>query len=312
MSPRRRRTADRRRQRASDVNPEPKVAAAFDGVIRKLGSRQSKVGYEKDWVAFRTWLAQRSIAILQVEPDHVEQYVADLHAAGKAKSTRDRALSVLREVYRALVVRKLVASNPAREVRNIRHGGTKRTPWLDEDQLAKMLGFHGDSWRDRRDRLCVQLLAGTGWRRSEVARMRAEDFSGGVIRGVVKGGKEAQATVPPWLAAEIAGWRAYARIDAGPLLPRSADGRRAVSDVIVHNIVKRVAAKVGVPLEKATPHAIRRSLATLADARGVPLKDIQEQLGHQSIVTTERYLKGSRVLAHAPSEWMGELSKNNP
>lgn len=299
------------RLRAADVNPEPEVAAAFDGVLRRLGSRQSQVGYEKDWVAFRAWLSKQGVGVLQVEPEHVERYVTDLHAAGKAKATRGRALSVLREVYRALTVKRLVPANPAREVKNIRHGGTKHTPWLDEAQLSKMLGFRGDpdSWRDQRDRLCIQILAGTGWRRSEVARMRAEDFSGGAVRGVVKGGKEGQAAVPPWLTEEIAAWCARAEIAAGPLLPRAEGDRRAISGEIVRDVVKRVALEAGVPLDKATPHAIRRSLATLADARGVPLADIQKQLGHASIVTTERYLKGSRVLAHAPSEWMGELQK---
>src|SRR3990167_5451682 len=120
------------RHHASTANPEPEVAAAFDGVIRKLGSRQSKIGYEKDSVAFRAWLAKRALGVLQVEPDHVEQYVAGLHAAGKAKGTRGRAPSVLREIYRALTVKKLIPANPAREVKNIRHGGTKHPPWLDE------------------------------------------------------------------------------------------------------------------------------------------------------------------------------------
>lgn len=299
------------RTRASVVNTEPAVARAFDQLLASLGSDASRVGYEKDWVTFRQWLVKEKLDVLKVEADDVQRYVNALMAKGKSKGTRGRALSVLREVYRALVVKRLLDANPAREAKNPKHGGKKRTPWLDEAELGKMLAYRGDSWRAGRDRLIIQLLAGLGWRRREVAAMRVGDFSRGQVTGEVKGGKPLTSTVAPWLQREVSAWVKYAGLGSrSALLPRSEKNTEAISGEIAYNVVKQVAAEVGVDVERATPHALRRSLATLARMRGVPLEDIQHSLGHASIQTTERYLKDSAVVEHAPGEWMGELVKD--
>lgn len=199
------------------------------------------------------------------------------------------------------------------------------------------------SWTDRRDRMCIQLLAGTGRRRAEVARMRVEDFTEHGVSGAVKGGAVKTAPVPEWLRRELTAWLAFAGIKSGPVLPRSpgfpcsnecgrfwtdavvaatccTGGRRtgtlsSVHDAVsingngVYAIVKRVAAAVGIAPEKISPHGLRRTLATLSERRNVPLADLQVQLGHASRDTTETYLKGSRKVEVAPGEWMGELVK---
>lgn len=187
-----------------------------------------------------------------------------------------------------------------------------------------MLGFGESSavWKERRDRMCIQLVAGIGWRRSEIARMKVEDFVGGagwregeggpsqsvIVKGIVKGGKEATATVAPWLLKEIAAWRKFAGIGRGFLLPRAPDDSKAISGDIVYTITQAVAVAVGVEPSKAAPHAFRRSLATHANRRGVAMADIQHSLGHSTIAVTERYIKGSHEVAHAPGDWMAELA----
>lgn len=298
------------RKRAAAVNSESAVANAFDLMLKGLGSKASRDGYEKDWVAFREWLTDKGLNVLKVETADVKRYVFELLEAGKARATRGRALSVLRESFRALVEAGLMSANPAREVKNPKHGGTQRTPWLDEEALAKLLAWRGaSSWLDQRDRLCVQLVAGLGWRRAEIARMRVEDFKRAAVFGTLKGGKKGTATVAPWLRAEIEAWCAFAGLRHGALLPRAVDNPTAISGDIVYNIVQRVGQFAGIPRSDATPHALRRTLATLADQRDVSLADIQQSLGHSSRATTERYLKGSRQVEHAPGEWMSELVK---
>ncbi len=168
---------------------------------------------------------------------------------------------------------------------------------------------HAPSWTDRRDRMCIQLLAGTGRRRSEIARMRFEDFTENGVTGVVKGGAEKTAPVPEWLRRELAEWAAFLGRSAGAVLPWSPEDDSPINGDKVYAIVKRVAIAVGIPKEKVAPHSLRRTLATLSERRNVPLGDIQAQLNHASRNTTEGYLKGSRKVERAPGEWMSELVK---
>lgn len=300
------------RKTAADVNVEPPIQEAFALLLGNLGSPASRVGYEKDWVAWRLWLKDQKLDVVNVTPMDVKRYVNHLLSEGKAKKTRGRAISVLRASYGAFVEAGLLKANPARETKNPKQGGVKRTPWIEnEEDLAKILGWQGSgTWRDRRDRLCVQLVAGLGWRRSEIARIRIEDIRGNSLRGILKGGKEGEATLADWLLEEIRDWCEFAEITSGPLFPRSQKNRSAISSDIVYNIVERVAMLVGFPKCAVNPHALRRTLATHADLRGVPLAEIQRHLGHSNITTTERYVKASRRSQHAPSEFMAALLKN--
>ena len=59
----------------------------------------------------------------------------------------------------------------------------------------------------------------------------------------------------------------------------------------MYHIVRRAAERAGFPKGAVTPHALRRTLATLLSERGATLKDLQTGLGHNSSNTTERYIK---------------------
>lgn len=251
-----------------------KLTAAFEAALAELGSDASRRAYRSDWAAFTAWLKRQKLAMLKVGPKDVKRYLVGLATAGKAAKTRGRALSVIREVYRAFVAEELLVANPAREVKDTKRGkATKPVTWLDEEQLAKMLAFgsftatSGNAtvtpttnglfalaipWTDRRDRMCIQLLAGTGRRRSEVARMQVEDFTEDGVTGLVKGGAEKTAPVPLWLKREISDWCAFARIKSGALLPRSTEDESSISGDMVYHIVKRVAKAVGIPPEKVS------------------------------------------------------------
>lgn len=349
---------------------DKKIARTIESLLADLGSDASRRGYRSDWTFFVAWLRAEKVPVLKVSPKDVKRYVLHLADEGKAQRTRGRALSVIREVYRALVAEELLKFNPAREIKNTKRGkASKPVTWLEEDQLARLLSFgnptavgtpvaveggrtqstrgvvacdvgHGyyiqfkdgsagtycydvvkvrkgkkindrglgrSIWTDRRDRMCVQLLAGTGRRRSEIARMRAEDFDEGGVTGIVKGGSERSAPVPSWLRRELSEWLAFAKIESGPVLPRSPEDPSAVNGDGVYLIVKRVARACGIEPEKISPHGLRRTLATLSERWNVPLRDLQIQLNHRNIATTELYLKGSRKVEVAPGEWMAEM-----
>ena len=70
----------------------------------------------------------------------------------------------------------------------------------------------------------------------------------------------------------------------------------------VYLIVRGYARQLGFPF---APHDLRRTFAQLAHRGRSPLEQIQMSLGHESILTTEKYLGVRQNLTDAPCDHLG-------
>jgi integrase len=286
---------------------DQRVAGAFARILADLGSPESLRAYREEWRRFGAYLTARGITALAAKTFDVQTYLLGLRTAGKKSSTRARALAVIRAVYAALAREGvLTGANPAREAKNPKGDvGALRTPWLSEEELTQFLAAApGTSFTSQRDYLISMTLAMTGLRRAEVARIAVEDFEPPDPNGDrrlhvrAKGGKHGTIKLVAPLAEALDAWRNEHGITGGAVFRRSIRGQLAVGVGTVRNAVKRQAALAGFAADDAkfTPHAFRRSLATIADQRGVAKDVIQRGLLHSKSATTERYMK----LGHAP------------
>jgi integrase/recombinase XerC len=233
-----------------------------------------------------------------------------MREAKYAKSSISRMLSVIREVYGALVRDEIVENNPAREVKQPKLSATPKTPYLDdEEKVEKLLNAPGETWPARRDLLCVRLLFGLGWRRREVARLLLSDFGDDyeTVTGVFKGNKTVTVGVPAWLIECVAEWVDTQKTPPTALLPGTEGSKCAMSERSVYDAVVRVALRADIgPL---SPHALRRTNITLGGARGVSLKERQLAVGHSSQATTERYDRARDASKNAPGQVFADLIK---
>ena len=286
---------------------EEKITASFARLSEtNLKSDKSKRAYRDDWSRYRAWLKAEGLNVTEVKPRHIEDHLIWLRTTKKCEaSTCGRALSVIRAVYKVLVRDEIMDSNPAREVENIESDTEPKTPYFTEEQVKALLDLPAESWVEKRDKLCLEVMLGIGWRRSEIARLAVEDFQGDTARGERKGGKQRAMGMPPFIRRKIDKWCRYAEIESGPIFVRSIENRAAISGDIVYQIVKKQLARVGIL--KGSPHALRRTFATILYDRGVPLREIQIALSHASITTTERYAKVVDALKIAPGKGMADL-----
>ncbi len=285
---------------------EEAVAAALKSVLDDLSSPGAKRSYDTDWNRFAEWIAGQHIDPLAVTPKVVRAHVVWMRDEKQYKrATIGKAISVIREVYRAMVNEELIAVNPARETKPPKMDGSLRTPVLNEAQVRTLLGAQPRAtWTERRNLLVLKTLFGLGWRRAEVARMRGADFDGTSVSAIVKGGKRIAVAAPAWLRADLEEWRGGS---PGPLFPRKPDGERPITDNIVYDIVKQAARRAGFPRGAVTPHALRRSNITIAGQLGVSLRARQLAVGHTSASTTERYDHARDARATAPGDAFADI-----
>jgi integrase/recombinase XerD len=301
----------------------PEAADALEtaiGALRdRLESAHSERAYREDWARFCAWLVEtHGPHPLAVQPIHVVHYMAALTQRGLAKSTRARALAVLRGIYGALVVAGQVATNPAREVKNPRVSSEPKTPWLSEDTIRRLLDDPGEKWIEQRDRLVALTLLGMSLRRAEIARLDWRSFqsapNGLAVAVRAKGNKEAIVPVPVWLSEKLRAWRTlngHVGEWRGPVFPRHHGASAPIGPSTVYGAVKRLAERAGIDPSKVTPHAFRRSFATLTGQRGVSLEDRQAAMLHSSRATTERYDKAAKLPQNAPGEVLRDLVDDN-
>ncbi len=273
----------------SDETNEEAVNASVRSVIDELTSPGAKRAYDTDWNRFSEWLAGQRIDPLAVTPKVMRAHIVWMRDERKlARATISKAISVIREMYRAMVNDELITVNPARETKPPRKiHDSLRTPVLSIEQVRALLAAQPKAtWMDYRNLLVLKTLFGLGWRRAEVARMRGDDFDGHAIAATVKGGKRVVVGAPAWLRAELDEWRGDA---TGPVFPRAPGSDREVSGNIIYDIVRKAADRACMPRGSVTPHAWRRTFVTLAGELGASLKSRQLAVGHSTSSMTEKY-----------------------
>ena len=287
----------------------------LEGFLRYIARERqladnSIAAYRRDMEHFFQWLGNRSL--LQLKVDALADYIAWLDKRCLADSSRARHIASLRVFYGYLQLEGNVSDNPAKLL-----GSPKlweRMPHvLTPGQVIELLAAPEEEtdklWR--RDRAILEFFYATGCRCSELTTLKLQDIheTEGYCLCTGKGNK--QRTVPlgkqaiiafrSWMAGEretvlsrnrsyfqTLGWNADdSKIDSKiPWVFLSFKGYRMRREAM-WDLIKKYAARIGVP--DISPHSLRHSFATHMLSRGVDLRQIQEMLGHESIVTTQIY-----------------------
>jgi integrase/recombinase XerC len=265
----------------------------------RRASPHTVAAYGRDLALFLDFLTEHlggppSLAALAgLSPADFRAFLARRAAIPLARTSLARELSVLREFFRFLQRRGLVANGALTALRAPRLPPAVPKPLSIEDALgavATVDALSQDAWQGKRDVAVLTLLYGCGLRISEALGLTRGEAPLGetlVVRG--KGGKERLVPVLPAVRMAVADYLAacpwplphdgplFVGARGGPLNPRQ--------------VQRRVAAlrfRLGLPAT-ATPHALRHSFATHLLGAGGDLRAIQELLGHESLSTTQRY-----------------------
>ena len=177
---------------------------------------------------------------------------------------------------------EIVDKNPMLKINSIKEKYVTKKPFSDIE-LAKIR----DALEDNREKALVEFLLSTGCRVSEVAGLKVGniDFRTGECVVLGKGNKERTVYLNNksmyYLERYIGGF-----VDADRPLFMNARGR-GMTKQNIEELMRIIGKRAGVL--KVHPHRFRRTMATNAMKRGMPVQYIQVILGHSKLDTTMIY-----------------------
>jgi len=265
-----------------------------EGFLALLAARRAAKtvdAYRRDLAGLAKSLG-RSPATASAED--LEQWIADMRAAGLSPATIARRAAAARTFFRHLVLLGDRDDNPAAELELPRR--IRRLPrTLSVGEVERLIdAADGTQPRAFRDRALVELLYGAGLRVSEAVGLERTgvDVDERLVRCTGKGGKERIVPIgreaAEALRRYVARGRPYLDRRHRPELFLNAQGG-PLTRAGAFLILRRLAAKAGLEPERVHPHLLRHSFATHLLEGGADLRSVQEMLGHADLATTELY-----------------------
>jgi integrase/recombinase XerC len=255
------------------------------------------INYAVDLAQFADYAETSEITLpSQIDMGCLRGFIRELSGYGFSKSSIARKLSAIKGFVRFLAERGVLDRDVSVGLKGPRlQQGLPRA--LAYEDMMKLLseGVRGNK-KELRDSLILELLYSSGLRVSEVVLLDWGDVdikerwlrvSGkGSKERLVPFGRVAQELLTRW-ENELCG-KGLPTGGEHPVFCGSKIGAERLTERTVHRMVVSAAKKTG--LFGVTPHTLRHSFATHMLENGAPLRVIQELLGHESLVTTQRYL----------------------
>jgi site-specific recombinase XerD len=245
----------------------------------------------------------------------VQEYRSQLEQRKLSASSIQVQMSAIRRLAAEMADNGLLDAQAALVIAKVRgpsRGGVRIGNWLSVHQAEDLLALpDAASLKGKRDRAVLSALLGAGLRRAELCGLRCEHLQQREGRWVIadligKRDRIRTVSVPGWCKAAIDLWTAAAQINTDYVFRPLNKGGRVIGAQLTPQSVFHLVRCYGVRLGlRLAPHDLRRSYAKLAHKGRAALEQIQISLGHESIVTTERYLGVRQDLVDAPCDHLG-------
>lgn len=223
--------------------------------------------------------------VTHIQTEEIRTYLSEYQQKTQcSRSNIDNIRRILSSFFTWLEDENYIIKSPVRRIHKIRSSQTVKETYSDESL---------ETMRDQcgciRDLAMIDLLASTGMRVGELVRLNVEDIDFENRECVVfgKGSKERPVYFDARTKIHLKTYLA-SRTDDNPALfvsLLSPYKRLEISGVEVR--LRKLGKKLG--MTKVHPHKFRRTLATRAIDKGMPIEQVQQLLGHAKIDTTMQY-----------------------
>lgn len=233
----------------------------------------------------KTMVEKLSKKVNSIETEDLRNYLSEYQAKNNcSKVTIDNVRRILSSFFAWLEDEDYIMKSPVRRIHKVKATQTVKETYTDEE-LEEMR----DACIEIRDLAMVDFLASTGVRVGELVNLDRVDIDMQERSCVVlgKGGKEREVYFDARTKIHLQNYL-NSRTDNNPALfvslLRPYD-RLKISGVEIR--LRELGKRINI--KKIHPHKFRRTMATKAIDKGMPIEQVQVLLGHRKIDTTLQY-----------------------
>lgn len=260
-----------------------KLLTLFLSAKQVEGCSQKTIVYYKSTI--EKMLLKVDKGIENINTNDLRQYLHDFkQSRNSSKTTIDNLRRIFSSFFSWLEDEDYILKNPVRRIHKVKRGRVVKDILTDEK-----LEILRDNCDEIRDLAMIELLASTGIRVGELVNLNIEDINFQERECVVFGKGESERQVYFDAKTKIHLKRYLEkRKDNNPALfvsfknPHNRLGINGV-ETRLRNLGKKS------NIKKLHPHKFRRTMATLAIDKGMPIEQVQKLLGHLQIDTTMQY-----------------------
>ena len=284
------------------LTDEAAVEAFLEMMTVERGASPRTVrNYGRDLGRVRAFLSKERTSLLSASQDDLSRYLQHLSKTGRSASTQALCLSALRQFYGFAFEDELRTDNPALTLEAPKK--PKRLPKVltveEVDRLLVAVDEDAATGQPKALRMqaLLHVLYATGLRVSELVSLNVASFysdDGGILRVVGKGSKERLVPLTDEALTVLQRYLAEGRPDflpeaGSPFLFPSRGKTGCLTPARFAQLLKDLAAKVGIEPSRISPHVLRHAFATHLLEGGADLRSLQHLLGHADITTTQVY-----------------------
>ena len=266
-----------------EEQPEKDATAAFIAAKRIEGCSEKTLTYYQNTIEAMT--AEIGKTPQQITTEDLRQYLTNYQTQRQSsKVTIDNIRRILSSFFSWLEDEDYIIKSPVRRIHKVKTPKTIKEIYTDEE-LEELR----DGCETARDLAIIDLLASSGMRIGEMTALNREDINFAERECIVfgKGDKERPVYFDARTKLHLQNYIA-SRTDSNPALFVSL--RAPYNRLKIGGVETRLR-EMGerLKLSRVHPHKFRRTMATTAIDKGMPIEQVQQLLGHQKIDTTMHY-----------------------
>lgn len=221
----------------------------------------------------------------QITTEDIRIYLMEYQQSrSSSKVTIDNIRRILSSFFAWLEAEDYIIKSPVRRIHKVKTGKVVKEIFNDEE-LEKMR----DGCSSIRDLAIIDLLASTGMRIGEMIKLKKNDVNFTERECIVlgKGNKERIVYFDARTKIHLTNYIESRGDDSKFLFVSQMEPHLPLSSGAVECMLRKLGGRLSI--NKVHPHKFRRTLATNAIDKGMPIEQVQQLLGHQKIDTTLQY-----------------------